>query len=132
MYVTFLPEVMDAFKAGGADLAAAGEARWAEWFGNETDDGLQKGPFNTDCLASGYGPPVTRTCTWEPQENGIMSSTPPLVSSECGRALEAQCGDKQGSNPFEANACSTCLLDPDNFVALTAAGCAATDTAVNK
>lgn len=129
LYFTFLPDVMDAFLADYEANAAAGEDRWADWFG-DSGAGLQNGPFNTDCMASGYGPPVTRTCTWLPQDSGLVDpkSRGSLVDSGCAEALEASCGHVQGNNPVADNECSTCLSE--NYDDLRDA-CPSTATAIS-
>ncbi|KAJ1456385.1 hypothetical protein M885DRAFT_517913 [Pelagophyceae sp. CCMP2097] len=132
LYLTFLPEVMTVFADGYVALAPAADARWATWFG-ASGTALPNGPFNTACTASAYGPPVTRTCTWEPQLNGVALeqahfSLATTTWAACRTALDAACGLLQGSNPVAANACSTCLMD--NTAALLAAGCEGTTTAL--
>ncbi|KAH8052125.1 hypothetical protein JL722_10222 [Aureococcus anophagefferens] len=68
LYFTFLPDVMVPFLADYDDLQQVGEDRWAGWYGAQTG-ALPNGPMQTDCMASGYGPPVTRTCTLTPQRS---------------------------------------------------------------
>ena len=58
LYLAFLQPVMDVFAADLDQLSAAGEARWAEWYGGGTE---LHGPFNSDCLSSGYTESPTRT-----------------------------------------------------------------------
>ena len=51
---------MTAFLDDYDALADKGERRWQSWFGGDSDS--VSGPFNLQCSAHGYGPPVTRTC----------------------------------------------------------------------
>jgi len=128
LYFTFLPEVMDAFLDAFDDLAPVGEAAWTAWFG-DSGATLQNGPFNTECTAAGYGPPVTRTCTWIPQKNlGTEEPFADQLSDECNSALLTKCGGAQGNDPVADNACSSCLLA--NAAALADAGCPSSDSAV--
>ena len=98
LYVAFLPEVMDLFEADYDALSVTGETRWNAWF--ETD-----GPFNNECVSDDYGPPVTRTCTFQQQ-----GGTAP-VDDVCSTALRTHCGNHFGDNPVNNNACSRCLHD---------------------
>lgn len=141
LYFAFLQPVMDAFLDDYDALATAGEARWTEWFGDQPDRKTLAGPFNVQCMASSYGPPVVRTCTYEPQDfyNNQLSSfssddnKPHLSSSSsstsgieesCVALLEDTCGDFQGDNPVRDDACSHCL--EANFE-LLATACPASD-----
>ena len=129
LYFTFLPEVMGAFLDDYETLAAVGEKRWAEWYGEQTTD-LPNGPMQVECMASGYGPPVTRTCTLTPQRSSLHTYSTPAtnVDEAClGAAFDA-CGAEQGNNPGADNACSDCLSA--NFETL-AASCPSTDTALH-
>ena len=133
LYFTFLPEVMDVFAAAYDDLAPAGEARWAAWYG-APQNGLPAGPMQTECMASGYGNgadlPVTRTCTLTPQRDRDQEYSTPatLVEPECLAAANDVCGDQQGNNPVADNACSDCLTA--NFATLSKS-CPATETALH-
>jgi hypothetical protein len=129
LYFTFLPDVMVPFLADYDDLQKVGEDRWAGWYGAQTG-ALPNGPMQTDCMASGYGPPVTRTCTLTPQRSAskIYETASTNVDAACLSAAFDACGAEQGSNPVADNACSDCLSA--NFAALSAS-CPATDTALH-
>ena len=129
LYFTFLPDVMVPFLADYDTLSKVGEDRWAGWYGAQTG-ALPNGPMQTDCMASGYGPPVTRTCTLTPQRSAskIYETASTNVDAACLSAAFDACGAEQGSNPVADNACSDCLSA--NFAALSAS-CPATDTALH-
>jgi len=106
LYFAFLPAVMDVFKASYDDLADKGERRWAEWFG----DSDLAGPFNVQCMAESYGPPVVRTCTYVAQDSyPTLIPKKRAVDDGCNTDLVGACGDLQGNDPVQDNACSTCL-----------------------
>jgi hypothetical protein len=132
LYFAFFAGPLDAFLADAASNVDRGDARWASWFGQEQDEDVApKGPMNTDCLASSYGPPVERTCCLEPQKlHGIASPESPLTD-DCLSALNSVCGTRQGDNPVSPSGakCSDCLLS--NHTQLSTAGCPATDTALH-
>lgn len=130
LYFTFLPEVLGAFVDNYEGMSAAGEARWAEWFGaDDAATGLPAGPFQVECMASGYGPPVTRTCGLSPQRSSVREYATPrtTIPEACVSAAFEACGNHQGDNPVNDNACSICLAE--NFHSLKGA-CPATDTAI--
>jgi len=132
LYFAFLPDVMEVFLDDYDALSAQGEQRWAEWFGDgavptaaqdattTTQAGLA-GPFNVECMADGYGPPVVRTCTWEAQTAypRLAPAKMATVEGGCAAALDAACGADQGDDPVADNACSICL--DANYDALKAA-----------
>lgn len=106
LYFAFLPDVLDVFKANYNELSAVGEQRWQEWFGNAE----VAGPFNVQCMAEGYGPPVERTCTYKPQDSyRVLTPKTSVIESECNVDLKSACGDLQGNDPVRNNACSSCL-----------------------
>lgn len=106
LYFAFLPGVLDVFKADYHELSAIGEQRWQEWFG----DAEVAGPFNIQCMAKSYGPPVERTCTYKPQDSyGALSPKKNVIESTCNIDLQNTCGDLQGNDPVQDNACSSCL-----------------------
>lgn len=118
LYFAFMPPVMDAFLDDFDNLAAAGEARWRDWFGEPLDANTLVGPFNVQCMATFYGPPVVRTCTFEPQDyydkqaspsTPSHQESPPHIDEDCVALLDEVCGEQQGNNPVEDNACSLCL-----------------------
>ena len=137
LYFAFLPGVMDIFENDYAALSKQGEARWASWFGSDH----LAGPFNVECTADTYGPPVTRTCTFEPQRGHLPSSSSnsrethqkkkkhlAIADPSCTDALFALCGDHQGDNPVNDNACTTCL---DDFFSQLSSVCPSTDGALH-
>ena len=141
LFLTFFAGPLAAFEADFDASVARGDARWAEWFGSAASAPSASrgggaaaradvyGPFNSDCLAASYGPPVSRTCCLEPQKlEGIASARP--VQDECLDALARACGGRQGDNPVSRSGgkCSACL--EANFT-LLADDCGATDTAVH-
>ena len=97
---------MGFFADADANIAKA-NARWEGWFGNKTL-GHQAGPFNSECLAKGYGPPVTRTCDLTPQKlHGIKTAQ--MLNNTCLDGMNSTCGALQGDDPVQNNACSSCL-----------------------
>eukprot|EP00633_Aureoumbra_lagunensis_P001186 CAMPEP_0197293104 /NCGR_PEP_ID=MMETSP0890-20130614/26798_1 /TAXON_ID=44058 ORGANISM="Aureoumbra lagunensis, Strain CCMP1510" /NCGR_SAMPLE_ID=MMETSP0890 /ASSEMBLY_ACC=CAM_ASM_000533 /LENGTH=388 /DNA_ID=CAMNT_0042767559 /DNA_START=74 /DNA_END=1237 /DNA_ORIENTATION=- len=128
LYFAFLQEVMDVFEADYDSLSVAGEKRWAEWFGSGSDIALA-GPFNMECNAKGYGPPVERTCTFKPQTYyHRLQPEKKAIADPCTTLLMQYCGNHQGDDPVNSNACSTCL--DDNFHNLKDQ-CAHTDDALH-
>lgn len=106
LYLAFLQAVLDVFLDDYESLSYRGEARWAEFYG--TSAAAPTGPFNADCLASGYRETPTRTCTYAPQKLAGVES-PRVFDATCVSQLNATCGAYRGDDPVNAGACSACL-----------------------
>ena len=108
LYLAFLQPVMDVFLDDYDVLSAVAEGRWATFYG--TSLAAPTGPFNTECLASGYRATPTRTCTFNPQKlAGILS--PKALEDDCADQLNATCGAYRGDDPVAGAACSKCLTE---------------------
>lgn len=108
LYVAFLEAVLDVFLDDYEASSAAGETRWRAFYG--ADASAPTGPFNTDCLASGYRESPTRTCTYRPQRLPGVES-PRALSLDCAARLNASCGAFRGDDPVNGGACSSCLTE---------------------
>ena len=113
LYLAFLRSVMDAFLDDFDALSAVAEGRWETFYG--TSSSAPTGPFNTQCLASGYESTPTRTCTYAPQKLAGIES-PRALDDACRSALNASCGDDRGDNPVADFSCSECLTTHAAFL----------------
>uniref|UniRef100_A0A7S2E359 Uncharacterized protein n=1 Tax=Octactis speculum TaxID=3111310 RepID=A0A7S2E359_9STRA len=120
LYFAFFSTVIETFEEDIDANIARGDARWNEWFGGDklSSGGdepavTRYGPVNSECLASGYGPPVSRTCTLDPQLNeGIELGAVPFDRT-CRIAIDKVCGLKQGNDPVSNSGsdCTDCLTN---------------------
>ena len=108
LYLAFMESVMEDFLDDYEILSKKAEGRWLDYYG--TSEKAPTGPFNTECMATGYLTNPTRTCAFLPQKLAGVEMTV-VLDKVCVDQLNTTCGDYRGDDPVNGGACSTCLTE---------------------